>query len=39
MIKQYGITGIIELRKYEFGGVYLIVGNKWFTLKEGNCEY
>ena len=25
----------IEYRRYAFGGVYLIIGHKWITLRKG----
>ena len=28
--------GLSEYRRYGFGGVYLIVGRKWFTIKRGS---
>lgn len=36
MTKRFGLLGIIEFRQYGFGGTYLIIGHKWFTLKRGS---
>lgn len=36
MVKQLGFPGFIELRWYGYGGIYLIVGRVWFTLKRGS---
>lgn len=36
MVKRFSILGIIEYRRYSFGGAFLIVGKKWFTLKRGS---
>ena len=34
MVRRYSFFGLIEYRRYGFGGVYLIVGRKWFTIDE-----
>lgn len=36
MVQRFNLFGLIEYRRYGFGGVYLIVGQKWFTLKRGS---
>ena len=36
MVKRIGFPGFIEYRRYGFGGAYLIIGRKWFTLKRGS---
>ena len=36
MVKRIGFPGVIEYRRYGFGGAYLIIGHKWFTLKRGS---
>nr|DAZ16151.1 MAG TPA: hypothetical protein [Caudoviricetes sp.] len=36
MVKRLGFPGVIELRWYGYGGIYLIVGRVWFTLKRGS---
>lgn len=36
MVQQFSLFGLIEYRRYGFGGVYLIIGRKWFTLKRGS---
>nr|DAZ23002.1 MAG TPA: hypothetical protein [Caudoviricetes sp.] len=36
MIKRFGIPGLIEFREYGFGGIYLVIFRKWFTLKRGS---
>ena len=36
MVRRYSFFGLIEYRRYGFGGVYLIVGRKWFTIKRGS---
>ena len=39
MVRRYSFFGLIEYRRYGFGGVYLIVGRKWFTIAgKGNGE-
>lgn len=36
MLKRFSVFGVIEYRRYGFGGVFLIIGKKWFTLKRGS---
>ena len=36
MIKRFGVHGLIEYRRYSFGGAFLVVGKKWITLKRGS---
>ena len=36
MVKRLGFPGFIELRWYGYGGIYLVVGRVWFTLKRGS---
>jgi len=36
MVWHFGIHGIFEIRRYGFGGVYLTIGETWFTLKRGS---
>ena len=38
MAKQLGFPGFLELRWYGYGGIYLIVGRVWFTLKRGSMS-
>lgn len=39
MIKRYGIPGILEYRRYSFGGVYIIIGRRLIlTLKRGSIS-
>ena len=36
LVKRLGFPGFIELRWYGYGGIYLVVGRVWFTLKRGS---
>jgi hypothetical protein len=36
MVQRFSFFGLIEYRRYSFGDVYLIIGQKWLTLKRGS---
>ena len=36
MVQLFSFFVLIEYRLYSFGGVYLIIGQKWLTLKRGS---
>ena len=36
MVWRFGIPVVFEIRRYGFGGMYLIIWETWFTLKRGS---